>query len=148
MLKRSYKNNKSIKETVMISLNGSIVALKLNTDMFDTPSALEKYNFILKSYKRMEICFDTKGFMWVKELSDSAELVRLTYIKLTSLLRNDYKEWCEDEGKTFINAEFKSAYDQVMFDVFMHTRDQYKNPEKAIAEGKLKLETMNDKKFL
>jgi hypothetical protein len=141
-------NIKPVRQTVKISLNGLIVELKLNVDIFDNPDTLDKYNVILEAYKRMEICFDTKGFMWVKEVSDSAELVRLTYIKLTSILRNDYKEWCEDNNKTFINSEFKTAYDQVMYDVFMHTKEQYKNPEKSIAEGKLKLETMNSKKFL
>lgn len=86
--------------------------------------------------------------MWVQKNIDDESLVQLRYNTLTSFLRNDYKEWCEDFNIEFINAEFKFLFDQVMYDVFLHTTFLYANPEIAKEQGAIKEERMDSKRHI
>jgi len=86
--------------------------------------------------------------MWVQKHPDDESLVLLRYNTLTSFLRNDYKEWCEDFNILFINAEFKFLFDQVIYDVLVHTKYLYAHPELAKEQGALKEELMDNKRHL
>lgn len=125
-----------------------IVALRLVMTPATDPESIEKHEFLIEAYKRLNICIDHNGYMWTRKNQDDESLVNLTYNTLTSFLRNDYKEWCEDHGKVFVNAEFKTIYDRTIHDVFHYTKNAYQDVEKAKALGVLKEEPMDDSQRL